>query len=756
MGRGSSTSDDVDPFIERLRSDRGRRVIYVHVEHPCEVEWGPYVSELPIPHRLIRYLESIGIKRLFKHQWISYNYVLEGHDVVIVSGTGTGKTESFIIPLIKLLSESIDHAMIVYPTKALARDQLLRIRSYLDCADLDVEVYDGDTPSDVRRRIYERAPRVIITNPDMISQALTYVSKFREIVRKVRYMVLDDFHVYSGALGVGVHYVLNRMRRICRSVQYIATTATIGNPEEFARQILGRDVKVVRGVSGRRGLVKHVLVKPTSRSKIVETADLIRLCIEQGKRCLAFADSHRLVEYVKRVLDRWGFGDQIMVHRAGLRPEVRREIEDRFRDGSLKALIATPTLEMGIDIGDVDVAIMSTIPPSYMKYLQRSGRVGRRGQTSYVIQVLGSDPISSYFERRPEEFYSREVEPLYVDVTNEDIARYHLLAMSLEKPMRLSELSGFERHVVDKLAQSKLVEIRGGYVRITRDGLRALRSAKGIRGAGDQVRIVHEGKLIGFRELPIAIRELHDEAIYLHGGEVYRVVSLDLSLRTAYVVKYQSERDYVTTPLYRSDPSVVRVLESGEVSNVPYDYVELKIREAVYGYVLRELLSGETVEERLFDRPILYEFSTKGIILYFPQIKLSNVELIDLVERAKAYHALEHALIISSQISVGSGQTDLGGISYPTGHIVIYDSFIGGSGLSRQLVRRFKEVLRVAHNVLSQCTCADGCPRCIYSVYCGNNNRYLSRRNALRVLDRVLKGEAALRTEIPLEVESYV
>ncbi len=750
-----------DPFLRELSSDERRHIVYIYEEKPAEIKWGPPVTELDLPSPLIDYLRSRGIERLMEYQWRAYTLIKSGRDVVIVSGTGTGKTEAFILPLISRLSAERDSmALILYPTKALARDQYARIREYVSRVDMRVEVYDGDTPEDVRRRIYSSPPEIIITNPDMLHYALLYVDKFKSILPRARFIVLDDFHMYEGVFGTHVHYVLRRLERFCRNVQYIATTATIGNPREFAKLMFRRDVEVIHGVSGRRGLTRHVLLK-TTRTKIHEAVELVKLCVRHGKKGIVFADSHRVVELIKKLLDREGLGHHVAVHRAGLTREERAEIEDKFREGKLLFLIATPTLEIGIDIGTIDVAIMATMPPSYIRYLQRSGRVGRRGQVSYVIQVLGSDPISTYFERYPEEFFNRKPEPLHIDPHNRELAKMHLLAMCEDAPVRLSELTDFEYNIVMELVEEGLLKIvRDKYVFLTEAGRKVVSRLRSLRGAGDRVKIVikvgREEKIIGERELPIAIRELFPGAIYLHGGRAYRVTRLDMTSRKAYVERLWEEPNIITVALYTSTPRVEQVLEEGRALGISYQYVELTIRESVEGYVVKDMQTGKVLGENNLPEEISYEFRTKGLIMFMPEIRFSSEDAIDYLERAKAYHAVEHAVIYAAQICIGAGQTDLGGISYPTGEIIIYDSHLGGSGLSRQLAYRLRDVLEVAYKIVSSCRCLDGCPKCVYSPYCGNNNKYLSRRNAAKVLELVLKGYATTPRELHTEVRGYV
>ena len=745
-----------DEFLKILANDSDRAIVYIFEEKPTEYKFGPSIEILNLPRKLIEYLRSKGIERLYDFQWIAYQKVLEGKNVVIISGTGSGKTEAFILPLIKKVYDENSKALILYPTKALARDQYLRIKQYLQVIGLEIEVYDGDTPSEIRKRIYEKPPHFLISNPDMLHYALMYVDKFKEIVRDIDYIVLDDFHIYEGVFGVHVHYILRRLQRFNKNLQFILTTATIGNPDEFAKQIIGKEIDVVYGFTGRKGLVRHVLIKPIRRSKLIETAKIVEECLKFNKKCLVFADSHKIVEYIKKILDKYGYSRIVKVHRAGLTADERRKIEDGFRKGEIKALITTPTLELGIDIGDVDVAIMATIPPSFNKYLQRSGRVGRRGQISYVIQILSNDPISTYFENNPEDFYNRKPESIILDLQNDEITKVHLLAMTIDKLVKVSELNDFELELMNKLVELGLVNKVGSYFKPNERTYKFLKDIPGLRGGIDQIKIIHNGSCIGFRELPIAIKELHDEAIYLHGGQVFKVEHLDLTLRLAYVKKLPNDYEFITTPLYESTPKIVKVIEKRKAYNIPVLYCDLIIKECVYGYVVKKFLTNDMIAEKYLDRRIEYEFKTKGIVIFMPLIKFSGIEVLDYLERAKAYHAVEHALIYASQIGLGVGQTDVGGISYPTGHIIIYDAYLGGSGISKQIFYNLERIIGIAYKIVSRCTCFDGCPKCIYSPYCGNNNKYLSRRNAIKVFQSVLKGISSIESEIPVNIKAIV
>ena len=728
----------MDPLLDELKRDKAHEMVYVKVERPEAAERGCRISDLPLTPSVVKRLEGMGIREVYRFQEEAVRALSKGENVVICAPTGMGKTEAFLLPILnEAVSEPFQGpvALLVYPTKALARDQLKRIEVLTSTFyGVRAAVYDGDTPKEERRRIFEYPPSILITNPDMIHVSLLSSLKFRELLSKVKFVVLDDAHVYTGVFGSHVAYVVRRLKKyLPGEVRFVASSATIGNPAQLLRQLVGEEGRVVVERRGRRGEVIHVMLKPLSRSKFVECMHLLRKCLDNGIKTIIFADSHASVEYLGRLAAKCGL--KVGVHRAGLRADEREAVEERFRGGELNAVIATPTLELGIDIGDVDCVILSNIPPTYTRYVQRTGRCGRRGGRAYVFTLLGNDPISSYYERYPEEFFKREYDPVVMDLENREVAKVHLLAMAAEGTLRLASLSPFELSVVRELERSGYLVRRGGRLRATKDGFRRLSRSRGLRGIGEVVKIIDErGKVVGFREMPAALRELHPGAIYLHAGRVY--VVKEYKFPVVRVRGLPPDVDLVTSPLYYTSPTEFERRLSRDVLGLPVEYGGLKLTEVVYGYVVKEFGRGAPVKEETLKEPLEYAFHTKGVRLTLP-VREEWGEW----GNAAAVHAIEHAMIIGSETLVGASPSDLGGVSFPSGHIFIYDAYQGGSGLSRALLDRMEEVFKRAFRILRNCSCADGCPRCIYSPYCGNNNRVLSRRKALRLLEEVLRGE---------------
>ncbi|MEM2795012.1 MAG: Zn-binding domain-containing protein, partial [Thermofilaceae archaeon] len=370
---------------------------------------------------------------------------------------------------------------------------------------------------------------------------------------------------------------------------------------------------------------------------------------------------------------------------------------------------------------------------SFSKYVQRTGRCGRRGRKAYVLTVLGDDPISQYYANFPDEFFSKEPEPIAIEAHNEEVAKIQLTATAADLPLRVDELEIFESKIANELLKSGFLKIvKGGkYIKCASAGSRYLRKRPGLRGTGEVVKIYDvRGRLIGLRDMPAALKELFPGGVYLHGGETY--LSVELSPTRAVVTRLPSHYSLVTSALYYSAPESFSPEISRKVLGSSIEYGKLSVREVVYGYVTRDFESGATLRETILEKEYAYGFATKGVLLRFP----INPAW-DSIGNAEAFHAIEHVLITAAQAAVGAGLTDLGGISFPTGHIFIYDAYPGGSGCSKLLFERFEDTFSKALRILRLCDCEDGCPKCIYSPYCGNNNKVLSKGKAFKILEQV-------------------
>ena len=724
--------------LEEVRRIKSIKIVHVEAEKPLQAEVGPLPEELGLHPLLVSKLRERGINRLYRFQGDAIRSILAGNHTIIVSGTGTGKTEAFMLPILHKIimrpSRSVK-ALIIYPTKALARDQLAKLEAFTsDVFGVSAQIYDGDTPDSCRKKIYAMPPQILISNPDMVHVALQEVPAFKRLISKIRYVVLDELHTYSGVFGTHVAFIMRRIKRIAEEKPvFIGVSATIGNPEEHGENIFGEKPMVISSSMNRRSPIIHVMVRPLGVSRITAAIQLVDLMTKLSLKTLVFADSHRIVELLSRIgRDK---GINIPVHRAGLPPRYRRTVEESFRRGRILALAATPTLELGIDIGDLDVIILLGVPPTYSRYLQRTGRCGRRGDTGFVFMILGDDPISAYYERHPREYYSMRPDPVVINLENDIVVKIQLLAMARDRWLMEDEVEECFKDVYRRLISEGYLKIRGKFTIPTIRAVKLLRSRRNLRGTGPTIKIVDErGRFVGTREMPMAMRELYPGAIYYVAGKPYESVRLELDAKRAIVRSLPYFPPYYTIALHTGNLVESEEVESRIVDGVYLRLSNIVVEEQVYAFLVKDAMNNITISEEPLDNILTYSYRTQAVVAEYPA-----PPHYDFNDRIEGFHALEHALIASAQTIAGGSPSDLGGLSYPSGHIVIYDSVPGGSGLSKLIFRNMNAVHKRAMRILSECNCADGCPKCVFSPYCGNNNRMLSRLKALKILNTILE-----------------
>jgi len=727
--------------VESLAQRQKGRIIYRHFEVQGDPPGKVPPEELGLEDSLVRALRNYGIESLYGFQARAIEEYRSGRDMVIVAGTGTGKTEAFTIPILEAMMREgpgveRPYAIIMYPTKALARDQYIRMKRLAEGhLGFRVAVLDGDTPRGERTQIYSNPPHILVTNPDMIHYGLVYSRHVRNLVSHARVIVLDEMHVYKGVFGSHVKWVVYRMSRLAGETRFIGAGATIGNPEELGAKLFGRTPVVVEGPRRRKGAALHLLVDVGRGSRWTLAAGITAALARLNLKVLTFVDSQQMAELIARIA-RKSFGVKVGIHRAGLPADYRRSVEDDFREGRLNAVVATPTMELGIDLGDLDVVLMAHLPHSYSSYLQRAGRAGRRGKPGLVITLLGDDAIEAYFQRRPQEYFRQQPDPSYIEPGNKEIARTHLVALLLQEG--LLPLEGLPRElatVVDEIIVMGLAKKVKD--RLYPDWARAkqyIDSQGGLRTAGPRVSIVEGDKEIGYREMPRALYDLYPGAIYYHAGRTYLSLELDLARMIAKVRRLGAEINFYTKPLYTVDVAEIVPVEKRELGPLRLVYGDAKLTIIVTGYVVREEYTGRKLYTTSFKEPLVWTFWTKAVMTRYPNPGIVNPTLL-----ISGYHALEHAIIAAAKPVVGASDTDLGGVSYPSGHIVVYDSVPGGHGASRLVFERLERIHDIAENILAECDCEDGCPKCVFSPYCGNNNMFLSRRAALQILEAVYK-----------------
>ncbi|MFB5627937.1 MAG: DEAD/DEAH box helicase, partial [Nitrosarchaeum sp.] len=523
-------------------------------------------------------------------------------------------------------------------------------------------------------------------------------------------------------------------------IQFVAASATLDDAKNFCEQLFGVKMKLVHG-SGKKGQTDFVMLFPTLRTQRALMVDLTKTMAEKNHKTMVFNNSHLNSELLAIQAKKQKVN--IKVHRAGLMANYRRSVEQEFKEDKLQAISCTPTLELGIDVGNVDCVISSTIPVN--RLIQRIGRAARKGQRGYAFLALGNDPISQYYKNHPDDYFE-DAEKTYIDPKNPFVEEFQVLAMACDKPISKHELKEHEEIINQHLKNGNLVEYNNRIIP-NFDKIKPLLNDYSIRGIGSSIDIFLNDKKVGDRILPIALEELHRDAIYFLAGIRYKVKEFGYPQKNfAKLERISRDYPYYTKALTEEWPTIETVFEKRNVYGMEVAFCKLHIQKKVYGYVNIELGQEVTQGQKvLLDTPLEYDFITKGIVFHAPRpIKeIKNAEDEDYTE-ASGYHATEHVVIEGSNMITGGVSQDLGGISLGTsGLIFVYDSAIGGNGASKALFDRFERALERSMFIIKECPCQNeaGCPRCTFSYRCGNNNEFLHKYSALEILQRINDGE---------------
>ena len=745
-----------------------------------------------LPSFVKRYLHKREIESLYQFQWDAYLAIRNGDNVIITASTGFGKTEAFLFGVLdnilslgqRMENQELNNsppeynkpiALFIYPTKALASDQFAKIRELCSLCGLKAGKIDGDVPSDERKLLLKDKPDILITNPDFIHYHLVNNTQYHSLLISAKFVVLDEVHTYTGVWGTNVHYVLKRIKRWSPEMQFICASATIQNPISFSKLLLNlEDITLINSGNVRKSKtdIIFLLCHASMDNSMSDVANFLHKT--RGERLLCFSNSHANAEKIA-----WRLRQKkkkAAVHRGGLSSSLRYNNEEEFKRGNLDILSSTSTLELGIDIGDLNSVLSEVCPITNM--LQRIGRAGRRGHDALsFIFFSESSPTTSYYQEYPEQYFT-DISPGYIEPRNKYIAYHQILAMALEKPIPLlsssdsdppvylvlldepaqtvnSDLSydtNITQSVVSQLISEGLLspDLENQILVVPNERQKDVHTLlKGylLRGIGDTVTISHSRlpkEEVATRELPAALRELYPGAIYYINGRKYLVSSFKLVLNQQYKAVLrdipQNELKLETTAMRTVIPSIEKSLGYREVFGGVLHYCQLKIEDTVYGY-------GKGDEVYNLPNPISYSYSTHGFHFRAPLPTIEN-ELplsydIGVSQSSQNYsilgsfHATEHVLIESSDSIIGGASKSIGGISMGTGDIVIYDGVKGGSGASQLLYERFEEAVKRSSLILKNCPCKriDGCPKCTHSYRCGNNNQPLHKKGALNSLE---------------------
>ncbi|MDI1495234.1 MAG: helicase [Cenarchaeum symbiont of Oopsacas minuta] len=725
-----------------LYSKKDYIVCYKRLSRPKPVSGGN-VSESGIDQRLADALVKSGISKLYKFQRKAIDHILAGKDIVIEAPTASGKTEAFLIPILHMVGTkrtSSPSILIIYPTKALAHDQYSKVKLLAVTMGLDVAVFDGDVGAAHRSDVLSRKPDIIITNFDVLHYHMMRRTRFASLLSSIRFTIVDETHVYTGIFGSNVHYIIKRLKRLASSrIQFIASSATLHNSENFCKQLFGVDMERIVG-EGAKSKIDFVIMFPSLRTQRSLMIDLTKKLTDAEHKTIVFSGSHQNAELLAMQAKKLGVS--IKVHRAGLTTRYRKIVEDEFRNGLLKAISCTPTLELGIDVGDVDGVVSSTVPVN--RLMQRIGRAARNGQMGFAFLVLGSDPISQYYKNHPDDYFE-DSEEAYIDPKNPFIEESQVLAMAYDRAIKLDEMPEYKKTIENHCKSRSLILYDNMYALGVKG--KHLISEYNIRGIGRHIDIISNGYVVGKRALPMALEELHENAVYFLAGTKYIVKHFSYPKKMhAIIERAPKNYSYYTKALTDEWPIIEKIYERKIVFGTEIVFCRLHIEKIIHGYANIKIGEGTMQGTRVdLKVPLQYDFVTKGIVFHAPEPIECAADSTDTeYTKISGYHATEHVIIEGSNIITGGASQDLGGISLGrSGLVFVYDGAIGGSGASRALYERFKDVITRAKNIVKECPCTNeaGCPRCTFSYRCGNNNEYLHKISALEILERMCKGE---------------
>lgn len=750
-------------------------------------------------------LQMHGIDRFYTHQAQAIDALLAGENVVVATGTASGKSLCYNVPVLNACAGSSRNgatALYLFPAKALAQDQLRALNELT--APLPNQppaaTYDGDTPQHERAAVRKNV-RLLLSNPEMLHVGILPNHRlWSRFLRRLLFVVIDEGHMYRGVFGSHIAMLIRRLRRICRrygaNPQFIVTSATLGNPKEHAEALTGLPMTAITDDGAPTAGREFALWNPpftndamsTRRSVLVEGAELFSWLVSTGTRTLSFVRTRQAAELMYRIaeenLQRPGTPDaRVSSYRAGYVPEERREIEAKLSSGELTGVVTTNALELGIDIGHLDATVLNGYPGSLASTFQQSGRSGRRGERGLSIMVVYDNPLEQYLVRHPDILFRRGMEHARVSTTNPRILDPHLVCAAVEAP--IGEIPGD----VELFGGGEVVSAALG--RLTQDSYLIGRDRRGTEqwyphpkaGAhpasdvslrstsGDNYTLVEEktGQVLEAISEEHAFGYAHEGAVYLHRGDQFHVTQLNLTTKT--VTLQTTNVEYYTTSMASTDMSVLKTDREKQEGPVKAFVGQVDVTRQVYSYSKRRHDRDDALSYEDVDLPPR-SFETVGLWWTVPE------ELVEKLRQeapspprqerpgrgdapaetaeaqkaredafiASALHAAEHACISLLPLFALCDRNDIGGLSTPyhpntkEATIFIYDGIPGGVGIAERGYDVLRELWQETLTMLNECPCENGCPSCVQSPKCGNNNEMLDKRGA-RLLLEMLVGE---------------
>jgi DEAD/DEAH box helicase domain-containing protein len=726
----------LESALEALRNEPALRHNFVEWrELPAQpARYAPF--PLQTDRRLISALAARGIDRLYTHQAQTFAAVLQRQNAVVVTPTASGKTLCYNLPVVQtLLDQPEARALYLFPTKALAQDQMQELHGLITELEVDIRTftYDGDTPGDARRKIRE-AGHVVVTNPDMLHTGiLPHHTKWVKLFENLRFVVIDELHQYRGVFGSHVANVVRRLHRVCKFYGsdpiFICCSATIANPRELAENVVQRPVLQIDDNGAPRGPRVVAVYNPPIvnrelgiREGAVGAARAIgERLLQSGVQTIVFAPSRVRVELLLRYLrealkQRIGDPPQVEGYRSGYLPNERRAIERGLREGRIRGVVATNALELGVDIGGLDAAVLTGYPGSLASAWQQIGRAGRRQGLSFAVVVASSSPLNQYVASHPEYLFDSSPEAGLIDRDNLLVRISHMKCAAFEVPFEEGEEFGESAaQLLEMLADEGVLVKAGGRYHWMAEVFPAesvsLRSA-----AIDNFVVIEQGpkpRVIGEVDRPAAPLLIHDEAIYMHGGQQYHVDRLDWHEKKAYVRKV--DVDYYTDANLAVDLEVLESFESASAPGCRADHGEVAVREVATIFKKIKLDTNENVGWGRISIPEESRHTT-GYWFALDEDAATGMARGDIQD---GLWGIAHLLRNLAPIFLMCDPRDLQAVAQirspfterPT--VFLYENQPGGVGMSRRLFEIHTRLMRAALDLLTSCGCPAGCPGCV-------------------------------------------
>lgn len=763
---------DIKAIIEKLLDKYAKERTIKLVELPARKARYKDPRE-PLPEILKKALGKLGIERLYTHQAEAWDAIKEAKNVLITTSTASGKTLIYNLPVIDaIVNNTSATALYIFPTKALAQDQLRALNALIcsifsednrtnqHAAKIQAATYDGDTPSSKRTQIRKQA-NIILTNPDMLHYSvLPYHARWARFFQNLRFIVIDELHTYRGIFGSHVANLMRRLNRILdfhgSRPQYILTSATIGNPEELARKLTGKDFVLIDNdgsPSGRKyfifwGTKPKVGIQNRYTSSNTEATSILSELIRYNHKIICFVRARILAELIYKYTcqhleneDLKYITEYIRPYRSGYLAEERRNIEKMLFEGKLRAIIATTALELGIDVGSIDIAMIVGYPGSISSFWQQAGRAGRKTQESLVILIGYENPTDQYIIHNPDYLFSRDAENILINPHNTNILFSHLLCAAQEMPLTEKDSAYFEMDLsplIEKAAKEEQLYRIDKTLHWARDIIPAttvnLRSS-----TADTYSIIdiETNQTIGTVDATSAFRLIHPGAIYWHEGQSYIVNSLDIESRICLVKK--KDTDYFTQPI---TPSTIEILGKETTKRINSssiaEFGRLKVITKTSAYKRIRLYTLETIGIEELDLPE-ERLLTEGLWISFNPIEITF--LIESYYKAQEKNVIEDIIEDIQDRDIQDRNNTLAGICglvnpltsaimilancdtndiastiklYPDQvMIVVYDLWPEGLGFARIGFENIKKALKLAYKIVDECPCDSGCPSCV-------------------------------------------